>query len=146
MIALVPIIGLILGVFSADILFQAIESILTTSGDGTVEKITADFISKTLQNYAYSKYLAIAILACIDSVFGGIAGYVEKKFDLAVFVTGFFGNALLAVILIYIGEKLSLDLYLAAVFVFGNRMFINFAIIRRYLLNKFKKQDNIVEE
>ena len=28
-------------------------------------------------------------------------------------------------------------------FVFGNRIFLNFAIIRRYLLNKFKKQDNI---
>jgi small basic protein len=41
------------------------------------------------------------------------------------------------------GEKLGVDLYLAAILVFGNRMFLNFAIIRRYLLNKLKKQDNI---
>jgi len=122
MIFLIPIMGLILGVFAANFIFPSIES------------------------YAYSKYLAIAVLACMDSVFGGVAGYVEKKFDMAVFVTGFFGNSLLAVALTFIGDKLSLDLYLGAVLVFGNRMFVNFAIIRRYLLNKFKKQDNIIED
>jgi len=94
-------------------------------------------------DYTYSKYLAIAVLACLDSVFGGIAALMEKRFDIRIFVSGFFGNALLAVALTFLGEKLSVDLYLAAVFVFGNRMFLNFAIIRRYLLNKFEKQDNI---
>lgn len=94
-------------------------------------------------DYTYSRYLAIAILACLDSVFGGIAGFLEKKFDIGIFVSGFFGNALLAVGLTYLGEKLGIDLYLAAVLVFGNRMFVNFAIIRRYLLNKFQKHDNI---
>jgi len=94
-------------------------------------------------DYTYSKYLAIAVLACLDSVFGGIAALMEKRFNIRIFVSGFFGNALLAVALTFLGEKLSVDLYLAAVFVFGNRMFLNFAIIRRYLLNKFEKQDNI---
>lgn len=94
-------------------------------------------------DYSYSKYLAIAILACLDSVFGGIAAVMENRFDMRIFTTGFVGNALLAVGLTYLGEKLGIDLYLAAVFVFGNRIFLNFAIIRRYLLNKFKKQDNI---
>jgi len=122
MIFLIPIVGLILGIFAANFIFPNIET------------------------YTYSKYLAIAVLACMDSVFGAVSGYVEKKFDMAVFVTGFFGNSLLAVALTFIGEKLSLDLYLGAVLVFGNRMFVNFAIIRRYLLNKFKKQDNIIED
>ncbi len=94
-------------------------------------------------DYTYSKYLAIAILACLDSVFGGISALMEERFNIHVFTSGFAGNALLAVGLAYLGEKLGLDLYLAAVFVFGNRIFLNFAIIRRYLLNKFKKQDNI---
>lgn len=94
-------------------------------------------------DYSYSKYLAIAILACLDSVFGGVAALMEDRFNMRVFTSGFAGNALLAVGLTYLGEKLGLDLYLAAVFVFGNRIFLNFAIIRRYLLNKFKKQDNI---
>ena len=94
-------------------------------------------------DYSYSRYLAIAILACLDSVFGGVAGFLEQKFNINIFVSGFFGNALLAVGLTYLGTNLGIDLYLAAVFVFGNRIFLNFAIIRRYLLNKFKKQDNI---
>lgn len=94
-------------------------------------------------DYRYSKYLAIAILACIDSVLGGIAAIMEDRFEIGIFTSGFVCNALLAVGLTYLGEKLSLDIYLAAVVVFGNRIFLNFAIIRRYLLNKFKKQDNI---
>ena len=46
-------------------------------------------------DYTYSRYLAIAILACLDSVFGGVAGFIEKKFNINIFVSGFFGNALL---------------------------------------------------
>ncbi|MGE5329213.1 MAG: small basic family protein [Deltaproteobacteria bacterium] len=85
---------------------------------------------------AYSKYMAVAILACLDSVFGGYAASVQGKFDMKIFISGFFGNALLAAGLAFIGDKLGADIYMAAVFAFGNRMFINFAIIRRYLLNK----------
>jgi len=85
---------------------------------------------------AYSNYMAVAILACLDSVFGGYAASVQGKFDMKIFISGFFGNALLAAGLAFIGDKLGADIYMAAVFAFGNRMFINFAIIRRYLLNK----------
>ncbi|MGE5473415.1 MAG: small basic family protein [Ignavibacteriales bacterium] len=85
---------------------------------------------------AYSNYMAVAILACLDSVFGGYAASLQGKFDMKIFISGFFGNALLAAALAFIGDKLGADIYMAAVFAFGNRMFINFAIIRRYLLNK----------
>ena len=93
--------------------------------------------------YAYSKYMAVAILACLDSVFGGLAASMQGKFDMKVFISGFFGNALLAAGLAYIGDKLGADIYMAAIFAFGNRLFINFAIIRRYLLNKYLKKDII---
>ena len=36
--------------------------------------------------YTYSGYLAIAIIAALDSVFGGIASTLNKKFDLKIFV------------------------------------------------------------
>lgn len=94
--------------------------------------------------YQYSNYVAVAILAALDSVFGGISATVQKKFDMKVFLSGFFGNALLAAGLAYVGDKLGIQLYLAAVFAFGNRLFLNFAIIRRYLLNKYPKKDNII--
>lgn len=91
----------------------------------------------------YSNYVAVAILAALDSVFGGIAANVQGKFDLKIFLSGFFGNALLAAALAYIGDQLGIQIYLAAIFAFGNRLFLNFAIIRRYILNKSAKKDNI---
>ncbi len=91
----------------------------------------------------YSIYMAVAILAALDSVFGGIASTLQGKFDMKIFISGFFGNALLAAGLAYIGDQLGLQLYLAAIFAFGNRIFLNFALIRRYILNKSSKKDNI---
>ncbi|NLY42432.1 MAG: small basic family protein [Clostridiaceae bacterium] len=91
----------------------------------------------------YSPYVAIAILAALDSVFGGMRASVQKNFDMRIFISGFFGNALLAAMLTYIGKKLDLDLYLAAVIAFGARLFQNFAFIRRFILNKYVKNDNI---
>ncbi len=94
--------------------------------------------------YQYSNYVAVAILAALDSVFGGIAATLQGKFDMKVFLSGFFGNALLAAVLAYIGDKLGIQIHLAAIFAFGNRLFLNFAIIRRILLNKYTKKDKIV--
>jgi small basic protein len=91
----------------------------------------------------YSIYMAVAILAALDSVFGGAASTLQGKFNMKVFISGFFGNALLAAALAYIGDQLGLQLYLAAIFAFGNRIFLNFALIRRYILNKSSKKDNI---
>ena len=101
--------------------------------------------------YTYSGYLAIAIIAALDSVFGGIAATLKKNFDLKIFVTGFFGNAILSILLTYLGQKLNVDIYLAAIVVFVGRMFNNLAIIRRYYLNVWenkmaKKTENSNEE
>lgn len=91
----------------------------------------------------YSNYVAVAILAALDSVFGAIAATLQGKFDMKIFLSGFFGNAALAAILAYIGDQLGIQIYLAAIFAFGNRLFLNFAIIRRLILNKYSKKDII---
>lgn len=85
---------------------------------------------------AYAKYMSVAVLAVLDSVFGGIRAAMEDTFDHTVFITGFFSNALLAAGLAFVGERLGIDLYLAAVVAFGVRLFQNLAIIRRHLLKK----------
>ena len=90
-------------------------------------------------SYTYSSYLAIAIIAALDSVFGGITSVINKNFDLKIFVTGFFGNAILAILLTILGQKLNVDIYLAAIVVFVGRMFVNLAIIRRYYVDKWIK-------
>jgi small basic protein len=84
----------------------------------------------------YGKFLAVALLASLDSVFGGMRAAMEEKFDNAVFISGFFVNALLAVLLVFIGDRLGIDLYYVASLAFGLRIFQNLAIIRRYFLKK----------
>ncbi len=98
--------------------------------------------------YTYTGYLAIAIVAALDSVFGGITAVVNGKFDLKIFVSGFFGNAILSMLLTYLGEKLNVDIYLAAIVVFVGRMFTNLSIIRRHYLEKWtsKKQNSVVNK
>lgn len=91
-------------------------------------------------SYSLSGYLAISIIAALDSVFGGIASVVKGDFDLKIFVTGFFGNAILSILLTYLGERLNVDIYLAAIVVFVGRMFINLAIVRRYYVDKWTKK------
>jgi len=102
---------------------------------GAIVGINAPIIS-----YTYSGYLAIAIIAALDSVFGAITSHIKGNFDLKVFISGFFGNALLSIALTWLGIKLNVDIYLAAIVVFVGRMFTNLAIIRRHYLDKWMKR------
>ena len=85
------------------------------------------------------KYLSIGIMAALDSVFGGIKALYEKKFDSLLMLSGFFTNALLAAALAYIGDILNVDLYYAAVFAFGVRLFSNLSLIRIYVIQDMRK-------
>ena len=99
---------------------------------GVILGINAPTIS-----YIYSDYLAISIVAALDSVFGGITATLKNNFDFKIFVTGFFGNAILSILLAFLGNKLNVDIYLAAIVVFVGRMFNNLTIIRRFYLEKW---------
>lgn len=90
--------------------------------------------------YSLSGYLAISIVAALDSVFGGITSVLKGNFDLKIFVTGFFGNAILSILLTYLGNRLNVDIYLAAIVVFVGRMFVNLAIIRRYYVDRWTEK------
>lgn len=91
-------------------------------------------------SYTYSSYLAIAIIAALDSVLGGIASSLKKNFDMGIFISGFFGNAILAMLLAYLGQRLNVDIYLVSIFVFVSRMFNNLGFIRRYYLEKIRSK------
>ena len=99
--------------------------------------------------YSSYQYVAVAILACLDSVFGALAASTGKNFKMKIFLSGFFFNALFAIFLVYLGEILNVEIYLAAVIVFGGRILNNFSIIRRDIMDrahttrkKYKKQGN----
>jgi small basic protein len=86
---------------------------------------------------AYSSYVAVGILAVIDSVVGAMTANLQNRFNLRLFITGFFGNSMIAVALAALGDQLNLQLSLAVVFAFGNRIFLNFSTMRRIWLEKF---------
>lgn len=112
---------------------------------GFIVGVVAGSFSPITLPMQYVRYLSVSLLACLDSVFGGIRASLEDKFDNVIFITGFFTNALLAGILVYLGDRLGFELYLAAIVAFGVRLFQNLAIIRRHLLKQFypdRRDDN----
>jgi small basic protein len=107
-----PLLGLLIGIFIGSALYIPIPGV-------------------------FAKYLSVAVLAALDSTFGGVKSIFDDRFDAAILLTGFFTNTLLAALLAYLGDQLGVDLYLAAVFAFGVRIFQNIAFIRRQLLARW---------
>mgnify|MGYP005844263071 CR=1 FL=1 len=104
---------------------------------GLVIGITLGLLTEIRIPDEYSNYLSIAVLAALDTLFGGIRAHLQNIYDERVFVSGFFFNILLAASLAFLGVHLGVDLYLAAVFAFGVRLFQNIAVIRRLLISKW---------
>ncbi|HXX38234.1 MAG TPA: small basic family protein [bacterium] len=83
----------------------------------------------------YVKYSAIAILAAVDTLLGGVRAQFEGRFDLRVFLSGFAVNTVFAAGLTALGDLLGLDIYLGAVVAFSIRIFNNIGFIRRDLIS-----------
>jgi small basic protein len=78
-----------------------------------------------------SRYVAMAVVAAIDTSFGGVRSYLERTFNDRIFVIAFISNAALAMGLVWVADQLGVDLTTAVVVVFGVRIFQNVAAIRR---------------
>ncbi len=96
------------------------------------------YLAKVSIPAALATYMSVALLAALDSVFGGIRATLESKYDNLIFLTGFFSNTLLAGVLAFLGDKLGVNLYMAAIFVFGVRLFQNLAMVRRILIERWR--------
>jgi small basic protein len=79
----------------------------------------------------------MAILAAMDSLLGAVRAELDGEFENRIFVTGFFANIVLAGTLTFLGDRLGVELYIAAIVAFGVRIFDNLAIIRRQLLSRW---------
>ena len=84
----------------------------------------------------YSRYLSIAVVAALDTALGGMRAALQGSFDNLIFVSGFFTNTILAALLTYAGDQLGVELYIAALFALGYRMFQNLGAIRRLVLGR----------
>lgn len=107
---------------------------------GLVLGVTLGLLSDIGIPQAYGNYLLIAVLAALDTLFGGVRAHLQQVYDDKIFITGFFFNIALAAALAFLGVHLGVDLYLAAVFAFGVRLFQNIAVIRRILLTRWTER------
>jgi len=99
-------------------------------------------------NEAFARYTAIAVLAGLDTVLGGLRAWLDEKFDDVVFVSGFFVNTLLAAGLVALGEKFGLEtglgdnrisvMMIGTVVVFSTRIFNNLAALRRAIIDRLR--------
>ena len=102
---------------------------------------------------ATARYTAIAVLAGLDTIVGGVRAWQTDKFDEAVFISGFFVNALLAVGLVALGEHLGLEtglgegrisvMMIGAVVVFSGRILNNLAVIRRWIIDWWRAREAV---
>ncbi len=103
---------------------------------GLVIGLTIGFFSRWTIPQEYARYTAVAVLAALDSMVGATRATMEKTYRNRIFLSGLVGNALLALLITYLGDRLGSDLYVAAVVAFGVRLFNNFSKIRQLLLYK----------
>lgn len=95
----------------------------------------------------YTKYSAVILLGILDALFGAIRAEVTKdQYNAVIFITGLFFNIILALVITYLGDKMGLDLYLAATVVFTFRIFSNVGITRRGVLNNILEKHKKKQE
>ena len=86
-----------------------------------------------------ARYMAVGLMAGVDTSLGGLKASLEGDFDSVIFVTGFLGNTILAAAFVYVGDMLGIELYLAAVVALGVRVFNNLGVVRRRLIKNLAK-------
>jgi small basic protein len=101
---------------------------------GLVVGVLAGLILNVNVSFEFSRYSAVALLAALDSVLGAVRAELDGVYDNRIFISGFVVNAIVAVLLTFIGDRLNLDLYLVALINFGFRIFNNVAHIRRHFI------------
>lgn len=101
---------------------------------GLVVGVLAGLVLNVNVGFEFTRYTAVAILAALDSVLGAVRAELDGVYDNRIFISGFVVNAIVAVLLAFIGDRLGVDLYLVALITFGPRIFQNVALIRRHFL------------
>ena len=114
-------------------------------------------------NELVARYTAIAILAGLDTILGGLRASMEDKFDNVVFISGFFVNVLLAAGLLWLGEYFALQtglsdnrifaaegggasrisvMMIAVVVIFSTRILNNLASLRRLIIDRLRAKSS----
>lgn len=94
----------------------------------------------------FARYTAIGILGILDSLLGAVRADLQKQYNNTIFISGLLFNLVVAVVITLLGDRLGLDLYLAAIIVFTFRIFANLAKIRYTFLTPFLGKKRVEQE
>jgi len=87
----------------------------------------------------YSYYFAVALIAALDGVLSSLEEGFRGSFDLFSFWSKILGTVAFALLLVFIGEHLGVELYLAVLFALCYRILKSANSIHLFLTDKFKR-------
>lgn len=100
-----------------------------------------------------TRYSAVAIVAGLDTLIGGLRAWLTNAFDSAIFTSGFVVNIVLATGLVGLGEYMGLEtgfgdsrisvMMIAAVVVFSARILGNLSMLRRLLIERLRERQQV---
>ena len=73
---------------------------------GLLVGVLAGLVLNINVGFELSRYSAVAILAALDSVLGAVRAELDGVYDNRIFISGFLVNAIIAVLLTFIGDRL----------------------------------------
>lgn len=86
----------------------------------------------------YSHYFAVVLFAALEGVLTGLLEGMQDSFDMLSFWSGILVTVVVAFLLVFMGEYLGVDLYLAVLFALGYRILQTAGDIHSLLMHKFK--------
>lgn len=104
---------------------------------GLIIGIAVGMVAKLNIPPELARYTAVGLLGIFDSILGALRADLEKRYNQTIFLSGLLSNMILAGAITYLGDKLSLDLYLGVIIVFTIRIFSNISGIRYHYLDKW---------
>jgi small basic protein len=87
---------------------------------------------------AYSHYFAAAVLVILDGILAGLVQGLKETFHSFTFLSGTAVTLIFALLLVYIGEHLGVELYLAVFLALGFRILNSVSSIHSFAVHKFK--------
>ncbi len=104
---------------------------------GVVLGVIAGLKLNVEYNPEYIVYISLAILAMINTIFSILSENLKSETKIFKSVLYLFSDLLFALFLGYIGERLGLPIYLAAVFAFGNNIYKSMKIMLDFVIAKY---------
>ena len=81
-----------------------------------------------------TKIMAVMLVVSIDTLIGSLLASMESKFNDVEVISGFLLNSSAALLMVWLGDYLMLNLYYMALFAVGIRIFKNLSKIRQYVI------------